>query len=238
MGERREAFDGGVELGPGTELFHRLGGIEQQVEGGVGPAARQLDGGGAQIAVERLAAAPELRGLACGGGQVRHRSGVVAGAQQVVRKPRRARAARPEMRRDTRVQHARDRLRQQTVRGLADQVVHEAACIEQTLAFERVPGIGELEHIAPAHCGGQLGGEVGAGHCRDAHQQQPIGRQCDEPLFEQLGDARRRRQLVGAQVAVFFERVANRFQQVQRVAADAPYQRRSDRRRIDRRQRE
>ena len=169
---------------------------------------------------------------------MRYRGGGVAGAQQVVREPRRARAARPEMRRDTAMQHARDRLRQQALRGLADQVVHEAARIEQALAFEGVPGVGELEHIAPAHRGGQFGVEVGAGDSRDANHQQAIGRQGDEPLFEQLGDARRRLQPVGAQVAVLFERVANRLQQVQRVAADAPHQRQGDGGRIDRRQRE
>ena len=239
VGERRQPFDGIVQRRPGPELFDRLGAIEQQVEGRIGLSARQLDG----------------RGLA---GRHRASRGCARAARPGVRPP--PDAALPPLRRPRTARWCASRAAlapccarcaatracstraigcgQQAMRGLADQVVHEAACIEQALTLERMPRIGQLEHIAPAHRRGQLGVEVVAGNGGDAHHQQAIGRQRDQPLFEQLGHPRRGFELVGAQVAVLLERVADGFEQVQRIAADAPHQRRRDGRRIDQRQRQ
>ena len=101
-----------------------------------------------------------------------------------------------------------------------------------------MPRIGQLEHVAPAHRRGQLGAKVGACHGGDAHHQQAIGRQRDQPLLEQVGHPGRGFELVGPQMAVFFERMADGFQQVQWVAADAPHERRRHGRRVDQRQRQ
>ena len=144
----------------------------------------------------------------------------IVGVQPMVREPRRWRTTHGNRFGHTRVHHFADRLRQQARRGLEHQIVREAARVEDALAFECGPGVGEFEQVAPAHCLRQLGAEVAASDRRDAHQQQALGAERGEPLFEQVEHMGRRVESMGQQAAMFFECMANGFEQVQRVAAD------------------
>ena len=220
--ERNQALDDRIEIGHRAEPAHRFDALKQQRERCIRLAPAELDVGRLDEGLARFTAPAGAPRQARRGQQLRQGRERVAGLQPVVRQPGRWRAARRNEVGHTRVDHAPDRLRQQAHRGFEHQVVGKAVFVEDGLTFEQGPGIGQFEHIAPAHGLRQFGAEVTAGDGGDAHQQQALGGQRGEPVFEQVEHLRRGVQAVGAQPAVVLERAPDRLQQVQRVAADAP----------------
>ena len=251
---RHRQLEPGVEreqslLVGGRRLLDRLdrgAGLRAEVVGRerAGPAQQRLEAlgrkAGALEAARRLGEQAALLGERRGPARTlgrrqegRARRPPLARLDPVLRQPRRLALALLQERGDLGVELARHRRRHRGERRFVDQVVHEGAVAQHLRLLELGARVGEIEGAQAEHVRRELDREVGRGDRGAARQPHRVGRQVgDAPLdhrVQRAGERQPRRQGAVAAAAAAADPGLERLEQVERIAAAVPEQRRRDR---------